>query len=217
MNINYFFILICLTIISCNPLRAKEVDKSLLEPLDIFLKTQNASQTLSIELVKKQDIPFPYSYLVSQPLMTIGIATYYNRTPKILEPLYEIYNDKTKTYSRGILMIIDKNIERNDPLIANHLGESTVVEIGFITINLSLFPENVINEILNTHIPFGAILKKNSFDVNSSNVNYIKIECDHILKKYIACKNKLFGRTNTLVRKDNNMEVARVVEILTES
>ncbi len=149
--------------------------------------------------------------------MTHGVADYYQRTPKIRTPLYVINNPEKKSFHRAILMIVDNNKQRNDALAADKLGESTIVELGLITINPAALSPDVMNDIVNTQTPFGAVLMQHHIPMHSINRYYFKINCDATLAQYIQCTldKTLYGRTNMLVRNDTQQWVAQVVEILT--
>ncbi|HVV68219.1 MAG TPA: hypothetical protein VHE99_04165 [Gammaproteobacteria bacterium] len=190
-----------------------------LAPLKQFLIQENIAQHFwpALTEVKMVNLPEPYDFLLTQPLMTMGIAKFYQRTPKVRSPLYVIDNPSQKTYSRAILMIVDNNKSRDDALAADKLGEATVAELGISHINFAALTPRAIDSVLHTQIPLGAILADNQISTHPSNVRYFKLNCTKVLDPYLNCSQHpvLYGRTNTLVRDDNGQWVVRVVEILT--
>jgi hypothetical protein len=160
-------------------------------------------------------LPMPYSYLLTQPLMTLGIEKYYQRTP-IIHTIYAVKNQKTNTYSRAILMLLDSRKTRNNAKIAQEKKEEVTVELAFITINFNELPEKVINDILNTSVPFGKLLIVHHLKTSSSKRLYFSLQCSKELAKRIGCKinNQIYARMNTIVRKDNKKWLAQVIEIL---
>jgi len=189
-----------------------------LQPLKQFFIQQNIATNTwpRLQYINKADLPYPYSFLLTQPLMTIGIAQYYQRTPKVRRPLYAINSTENQTYSRAILMIVDKDKSRNDALAADKLGQSTIAELGLITMNFTALPESIKNDVINTATPFGALLANNNIKVHDTNTHYFRMVCNPIMVQYLNCglNTTLFGRTNTLVRNDTGQWVAQVVEIL---
>jgi uncharacterized protein YjbI with pentapeptide repeats len=174
---------------------------------------------INLTYVNKADLPAPYDFLLTQQLMTLGIAKHYRRTPKVRTPLYAHYNPKQKIYARAIIMIVDNNRSRDDALAADKVGEATIVELGLINMNFAALPAQVIDSVLHTKIPFGALLASNQIKTHNINTQYFKINCNADLDIYLKCSHHptLYGRTNTLIRNDNGQWVARVVEILTDA
>jgi hypothetical protein len=190
-----------------------------LAPLVDFFVNENMPKSTwpALFFIEKSQLTVPYDYLLTQPLMTVGIAQYYQRTPQVRKPLYRIENSNQQIYSRGIIMIIDNDQHRDQALVADHLGQSTVVELGLITINFKALPPTVIDGILHTPTPFGALLVKNHIKTHDAQTHYFMIKCNQHFSQYWQCPagKILYGRTNTLVRDDNSQWVAHVVEILT--
>ncbi len=170
------------------------------------------------KISKKVDaevLPSPYNYLLLQPLMTIGIEKYYQRTP-VIQTIYAEKNQQNNTYSRAIFMLIDNDKARNNVLLAKDKNQLRVVELAFITINFNELSPQVINEVLNTNTPFGKILANNKVNVAVINRSYFELQCGAVLSSLTACNlhSKIYGRTNTLVGADKQKWLAQVVEIL---
>ena len=169
-----------------------------------------------IYLVKKSELPVPYDFLLTQPVMTLGIAHYYQRTPKVRAPLYVVEDVKQHSYSRGIIMIIDKNAQRDDASRADQLQQSSIVELGLININTAVLPAGFLDEIKHSRTPFGALLAKYQVKTHDTHQYFFKIQCNKVLRQNLGCSRRqmLYGRTNTLVN-EQNIRVADVVEVLT--
>ncbi len=204
--------------------------------LMIYLHSSNAAPVVSIKLQSKNlqpqidslanlikkgvrvsanMLPLPYDYLLKQPLMTIGIEKYYQRTP-IIQTIYTSRNQHNDTYFRVIIMFIDRNKERNNAKRAQETKEEVPVELAFITINFDELSEQIIADILNTSIPFGKLLVTHHLQVSTRDRTYFSVNCNKVLASFVHCNfnSKLYGRTNTIVRTDNKKWIARVVEIL---
>ena len=190
-----------------------------LAPLVQFLIQENIAQHNwpKLTYIKIENLPAPYDFLLAQPLMTMGISKYYQRTPKLRSPLYVIDNAAQKTYSRASLMIVDNNKTRDDAKAADKLGETTIAELGIITMNFAALPPRVIDGVLHTNFPLGALLADNQIGTHNANTSYFEINCSDALNPYLNCAQHpvLYGRANTLIRNDNDQWVARVIEILT--
>jgi hypothetical protein len=156
--------------------------------------------------VSQSSLPVPYNYLLTQPLMTKGIETYYQRRA-IIQTIYA--KRSGNSYSRVILMLLDKNNVKKKK-------EALVAELAFISMNFSELPENLIADVLNTNIPFGKLLLTYHVKTASINRSYFAIKCNRLLSSLTHCKlnTKIYGRRNTLIRTDNKRWVAKVVEIL---
>lgn len=163
-----------------------------------------------VQPVKLNQLPPPYHYLLTQPLMTLGIKTYYQQTP-IIQTHSAVKNIDSNTYSRIIVMLVSSLSNKN----ANN-DYSIVVEIAFITMNFNALPTKVIDGVLHSHTPFGQLLVENHIKVVSQDRFYFSLPCDQQFASLTHCvlNSKLYGRTNTLIRKDNQQWVAQVVEIL---
>lgn len=182
-----------------------------IEQLKEFLAKENNHVTLVMENV----LVLPYNKLLTQPLMTKAISNHYQRTP-IIQSIYAIKNSNNNTYYRVIEMLIDPNKKRNNPKKALNKKEAVVVELAFITMNFKALPEQVSSAVINTNIPFGKLLMMNQIKVITKNRQYFTLNCNHTLANLLQCtrKTKLFGRTNTIIRADNNQWIAKVIEIL---
>ncbi|KTD61436.1 hypothetical protein [Legionella spiritensis] len=165
--------------------------------------------------VDLESLPSPYNALLTQPLMTTGLTSYYQRTPKI-QTLFAKQNKVQKTFSRAIIMLIDKNRIRNNVEIARNKKESIVIELAFITMNFNELPKQIIDHILHDNIPFGQLLADHRIDTLTKDRAYFSLHCTKALSDLIHCKvnSTIYGRTNTLINKKNHRWLARVVEIL---
>ncbi len=174
------------------------------------------SNTKEVGITVEQSVlPFPYSNLLTQALMTKGIEKYYQRRP-IIKTIYVERNKNNNSYFRVILMLLDKNFARNKPDLAQKKGETIVAELAFITMNFNELPNELITEVLNSNIPFGQLLLTHHVNTYSADRRYFSLSCTEALSSLLHCnlKSTLYGRTNTLVRTDNKRWVARVLEIL---
>ena len=217
------FFCLYLTLISTTVLANPQLYKSLrnsdqLAPLVNFYINERIPKFSqpALTFINEKDLPNPYSFLLTQPLMTLGIAQYYRRTPKIRDPLYFFIDANKNTYSRAIIMIVDHNKCRDDSLVADKQGESVVVELGLITVNFKSLPPAVIYGVLHSQTPFGALLAMNHIKIHNVDRNYFRLKCNKIFSKFLQCHlgEALYGRTNTLVRDSNSQWIAHVVEIL---
>ncbi|MGC1182914.1 hypothetical protein [Legionella sp.] len=165
--------------------------------------------------VSQSMLPSPYDYLLTQPLMTIGIEKYYQRTP-IIQTIYAKKNQYDNTYYRAVIMLLDHNKTRNNVALAQKKKEIMVVELAFITMNFNELPKKVIADVLNTNIPFGTLLLKNHIKTLSTSRSYFSVKCNEILSSVTHCNlnSQVCDRTSTLTRTDNNQWIAHVVEIL---
>ena len=160
-------------------------------------------------------LPAPYNYLLTQPLMTKGIEKYYQRTP-FIQTIYAIKNQHNNTYYRAIMMLIKDSKARNNVQLAQRKKEVMVVELAFITMNFNELPEKIIEDVLNTNVPFGKLLSNNHVEVHTTDRTYFLVKCDKVFASLTGChlNSKLYGRTNTIIRADNNKWLAHVMEIL---
>lgn len=209
---------ICVMLISLRSPANSQLSPEL-APLRQFFVQQHIAESSrpSLTYVEQSVLPSPYDFLLTQPLMTIGIADYYQRTPMVCPPLYAISDAKNKIYGRAVIMVVDKNAQRDDALAADKIGESNVTELGLITINMTAVPAAVMEGVVNSQIPFGALLKKYNVKTRTEGRRYFKITCDATFSQLLDCplNTTLYGRTNTLIGEDSNLWVAQVVEILT--
>lgn len=174
-----------------------------------------SNNTLQKSTVSKSKLPRPYSYVLTQPLLTGSIKAHYQRTP-IINVIDAKQNSLQHTYSRLITMIVDKNKHRNNPSIAQKKNEGLAVELAYITINFDALPEQMIKKILNTTIPFGQLLIENKVQVSTNKRTYFLTPCSKIIAPLLNCQigSKLYGRTNTIYRADNQQWIAHVTEIM---
>jgi hypothetical protein len=214
------FYLIGVTMVSiANPLDHLTFYSKQLSPLFMFLSEEGILKSYqpNIKLVKENNIPNPYHFLLTQPLMTVGMTHYYQRTPKIRKPLYVIFNSNKMIYSRAVIMIVDKNKNRDDALLADKKNESVIVELGLIAMNFKTLPSSVIEGVKHSQIPFGILLANNKIAIHNADMTFFSLKCNKYLSTFLICQigKTLYGRSNTLIRNDNNQWVAHVVEILT--
>jgi hypothetical protein len=190
-----------------------------LQPLTTFFTKENIPQSAwpNLVYVQESDLPDMQRSILTQPLLTVAIADYYQRTPKIRAPLHIEDNLEQQQFYRAVIMIVDKKAKRDDALLADTLHESSVVELGLISINFAALPKQVIEGVRNGKTPFGALLMEHHVATDSINTRYFKMACEQHLAAYLQCElgHTLYGRSNTLVREDNHLWVAHVVEILT--
>lgn len=192
-----------------------------MQPLTIFFNKENLAESAwpNLVYVQESDLPAMQKSILTQPLLTAAITDYYQRTPKIREPLHIDEDIEQNQLYRAIIMIVDKNGHRDNALLADTLNESRVVELGLISINFSALPENIKSDIRKGEIPFGALLLKHKIATDSINTRYFKMACEQHLATHLQCEigQMLYGRSNTLVREDNHVWLAHVVEILPRS
>lgn len=171
--------------------------------------------TVTRAYVDKHALPQPWSYLLVQPLMTVGIENYYQRKT-IIQPIIAKLDASGKKYSRCIIMLMDSRKARNNPEVAAQLNESLVAEIAFIRIKMSELPPKVVDEILHSNTPFGKILLKHNIEIMSQDQRYFSISCDQNLKILTGCRpyQVMYGRNNSLISKKNKQQLAEVTEIL---
>ena len=165
--------------------------------------------------IKQSALPVPYDYLLTQPLMTLGIEKYYKRTP-IIQTIYATKHQQNNTYSRAIIMLVDHKKERDNAGIAQVKKEADIVELAFITMNFNELPPKVITGVLNTDVPFGKLLASNHIAISNKDRTYFSVNCSKTFATLIRCNlnSKLYGRTHTMIRVDNKKWIARVIEIL---
>ncbi len=165
--------------------------------------------------IKQDMLPEPYDYLLMQPLMTPGIEKYYQRSP-IVQTIYAVKDEEKNTYSRIIIMLLDKNQARNNAEVAQEKNEEVVVETAVVTMNFNELPEKVKTGVLTTNVPFGKLLIANKVKIVGRDRAFFSIRCNKPLSALTLCKinSKIYGRVNTIVRADNKKWLARVIEIL---
>lgn len=181
--------------------------------LETFLGEKMAVSDVNLDA---KQLPPPYDFLLTQPLMTIGMEKYYQRTP-IIRAVSILKNNKTQTYSRIITMLIDSHKARNDANLAQKSQEEVVVELAAITMNFAALPEAVKKGVLTSKTPFGKLLAANNIKTRDVERHYFSLACSSTLARYTHCRKgtTLYGRTNTILSKDNDEWLARVVEVLT--
>ncbi|KTD10652.1 hypothetical protein Lgra_1618 [Legionella gratiana] len=165
--------------------------------------------------VNPSQLPSPYNDLLTQPLMTKAIEKYYGRTA-IVKTIEAHLEQSSTIYHRSIIMLVDKNKERNQPELAQTKKEVIVAELAFITINFNELPKTLVDDVLHTNIPFGRLLTQYDVQVLTQDRNYFKVSCNRTLATFIHCplNQSVYGRTNTIIRADNKKWLAHVVEIL---
>ncbi len=121
-----------------------------LEPIHKFFSNEEIPQNDWPDLVyiDEKALPNWAAQMLTKPLLTPAIASYYQRTPKIRAPLQVEEDVKNKRYYRAIIMVIDTNAKRDDALLADTLNESSIVELGLISINFAALPQSVIDGVV---------------------------------------------------------------------
>ena len=185
--------------------------KTIQEKMNLLLMVEKTRTRVNQDM-----LPTPYNYLLTQPLMTKGIEEYYQRTP-IIQTIYAIKKRPSNTYSRAILMLIDSSKARNNVRLAQRKKETRVVEVAFITMNFKELPQKIITDVLHSNIPFGKLLSNNHVKTSTRGRTYFSIKCNKELNSLTHCNlnSTIYGRTNTIIRTDDNKWLASVVEILT--
>ncbi len=165
----------------------------------------------TVQKLNQESLPQPYRYLLSQPLLTPALKKYYQQKP-IIQTLMANKNIYEQTYSRTIVMLINKNKKSN---ILNS-KVTKVIELAFITMNFAALPEQIKNQVLHTNIPFGQLLLNYDIKITTQGRTYFAMQCDEALLALTNCEKdkKLYGRTNTIINIANNRWLAHVVEIL---
>ncbi|KTC87018.1 hypothetical protein [Legionella brunensis] len=170
-----------------------------------------------LEFIKIDEtkLPKPFDFLLTQPLMTLGLEKYYQRSGKI-KIIHAHENKLDNTYSRSILMLMDGKKERNHVQFAEANHEEVAVEFARITMNFKVLPKKVIDGILNSDVPFGKLLATHQIKTYTTGREYFWVSCDAELASLIHCKlhSKLYGRKNILSQEDNKQWLAKVIEIL---
>jgi hypothetical protein len=165
--------------------------------------------------VNEATLPKPYDYLLTQNLMTPGIENYYQRTP-IVQTIHAVRDRKNNTYSRIIVMLIDKDLARNNAEIAQEKNQEVLVETAVVTMNFAELPEKVVSGVLTSKIPFGKLLVDNQVAIVNKDRAYFSIRCNKPLSALTHCtlNTRIYGRVNTIMRADTKQWLARIVEIL---
>lgn len=166
--------------------------------------------TFDLHPVARELLPPPFNVLLTQPLMTPGLEQFYSGTGRI-QVLYTAQNKRDNTYSRVILMVIDKNGVRNEAK-----NTQVPVELALITINFDALSSGFIDELLNTDTPFGRLLLNHHFNTKSRNRQFYSLICNEKLSTMIHCQpgKQIYARTHTLINADNQQWLAQVLEIL---
>lgn len=182
-----------------------------LNSLSTVLKTK----LILIKQIDKKDLPAPFDYLLTQPLLTVGIESFYKRTSAI-RLVHATHNLSNNIYTRVITMLLDSNGNRNNPALAQQLNEEIIVELALISIDFNELPPDFVHDILASNIPFGRLLQLKKIATFSKNKYYFSTACNAKLVQLLKCQlnSPVYGRTNTIVRIDNNQIVAQVIELL---
>lgn len=179
------------------------------------MNTVNA-HSFSLHKIEQSQLPKPYNFLLTQPLMTPTLEQYYARTA-IVQTQEATFDARTNSYSRTIVMMIDSNKERNNAECAQKNNEAVIIELAFIKINFNELSKEIINEIRHTNIPFGTLLHSHHVKIRTKNRCYFTTPCTKKIASYTHCelKKTLYGRMNTIIRADNKKWLAQVMEIIT--
>nr|HEN5517625.1 hypothetical protein [Legionella pneumophila] len=97
-------------------------------------------------VLSKDSLISPYNYLLTQPLMTTTLEKYYQRTSRI-KVITAFTNPHNNTYSRIIILYVDRNKKRNNVELAQKKNEIIPVELAAININFEELPEKLITDI----------------------------------------------------------------------
>ncbi|MFT3742180.1 MAG: hypothetical protein QM752_05860 [Gammaproteobacteria bacterium] len=194
-----------------------EWDDLAITPLVEFLKHQRipASQWPVLTALAQTQLPKPYHFLLTQPLMTVGLQQFYQRKPMLRAPLYSVYDESNQQYSRAIVLMIDSCQRRNDALVADQASEAQPIVLGFITMNLSALPVKMVSDVLEAKTPLGALLADSALNLHSQR-RYLNLrDRQQVLTASLGATSTrtLYGRTNALSLADGQW-VARVVEVL---
>ncbi|WP_419418445.1 hypothetical protein ACNVED_07720 [Legionella sp. D16C41] len=100
LKVMFYLLLIFLTLL--NTTYAQPPASTSLPSHKLFSFFTNKNRRLE---VKQTSLPVPYDYLLKQPLLTLGLKKYYQRTPMI-EVLAAKLDSLNKRYNRVILMLI---------------------------------------------------------------------------------------------------------------
>lgn len=166
-------------------------------------------------MVSESDLPKPFDYLLTQPLLTKGLENYYKRIA-LLTPIQAKMDDKNNIFTRSILMLIDRNAERNNVEQAKLKNETATLEFSTIQMNFNALPNSVINGVLNSNVPFGKLLINQNISIKTTGRTYFKIRCDKTLSEILKCpeNTNIYGRTNTILDAKNMTWLAKVTEII---
>ncbi len=148
-----------------------------------------------------EGLPSPYDFLLTQPLMTQGIETYYHGTSHIVSLCVD-EDVRAQRFSRVILIKIK--------------GKKAPVLIGSIEINTAVLPDSFLYALRTSSTPFGALLLQHEIKTCSVGIEYFTVVSDAILSEHLKCDKNivLYGRTNRLIRAADKEWIANVVEIL---
>lgn len=179
------------------------------------LKNHITKITTGSKEIHQRMLPAPYNYLLTQPLMTLGLEKYYQRSP-IIQTIFAQKNHRDNTYTRLIIMLINRNKANNTNQTSLKSSNQIPIELALITMNFNELPSLFTNDILHSTTPFGKLLIKHHIKTYSNNRKYFSISCSRTLASLIQCdlNRKIYGRTNTINRADNKKWIAHVVEIL---
>lgn len=183
----------------------------------LYANVENFFDSLEqkIILVSESSLPKPFDYLLTQPLLTKGIENYYKRNA-LINPIQAKMDHENNIFTRSILMLVDRNADRNNVEQAKLKNETTALEFSTIQMNFSALPKSVITDVLNTNVPFGKLLINQAISVKTTNRTYFKIKCDKTLSKILKCSENtyVYGRKNTILDAENMIWLAKVTEII---
>lgn len=167
-------------------------------PLDEFY-SQMGLQLPKISIIRGEEMPQPYrQLLVHEGDMTPTLQNYHGSRLH-LDVLRWV--ERGSFYFREVVLVTDDGAKR--------------VEFGAIKMFLELFPPAARREILEAHIPLGALLAKYKIEHLSRPKAFLKIQVDDYIAEALALQGPqvLYGRRNTLSDLDLR-PLAEIVEIL---
>lgn len=161
---------------------------------------------MAFEFCDRNALPAPWDRLLTAPLLTPGLARFYERSPRI-ERLLEVHSTSTGLLARAIRMVVD---------VKGRPNEKRIIETALIVINLSALPAGVREGVLQTDLPFGALLERERVQVQSKGRQYFKLSCSPLFVWLLDCSPDavFYGRTHLLVDAATRTWLARVMEVV---
>lgn len=179
-----------------------DLQDSAFEPLRIFLTNEKIPEQQWPVLIEitEQALPPQHENVLTQPILTKALGDHHAGEPNILPPLQVFDDVKHQRYYRAINMIVNNKI----------------VELGLIIVNTSALPDDFNQALREAKTPFGTLLIQQGIKTLSPTKRFFKTSCDQHLSRYLKCEQGeiVYGRTNTIVREDDAVWLARVVEVL---
>ncbi len=167
-------------------------------PLDEFYSRHELALP-PLQQVDPEEIPEPYrSLLVHESDMTSTLESFHGGTIHLEVLLRE---QRSQAYYREVVLRV--------------AGNEQAVEFGAIKIDLSRFPAEARQEILEARWPLGRILKNHGIEYSSRPKAFLKIASDKLINRVLGLQGAhvLYGRRNTLLDPEGK-SLAEIVEIL---